>query len=297
MKTRRRATAHRAAFGVVCDRGASKHRKTRRFTWPGEARNARQTSPTRSTTASFRLSRSRIRSIVNAIRSLYRCAQDQMTSHNPRPARSLPPRTRPEEGRRELTLGFRSLRRSPEHPAPLYTGQTAPNARLKTGGPRRGVCIHSVRASAAVLSELEAVDGVPGAILHWWRGTTSETRRALELGCFFSLNGAEAARPRVIADPLPDRVFTETDFPHTGRSDNSADRPGGVRTIERALVEAWGRNDDEVRRQVWKNLADICAATRTSNLMPRRLQKGACSPRANSRSVAAAMWARTLDVV
>jgi hypothetical protein len=60
METRRRATAHEL-FGVVCDRGARKHRKTRRFTCPGEAGNARQTSPTRSTTASFRLSGSRIR--------------------------------------------------------------------------------------------------------------------------------------------------------------------------------------------------------------------------------------------
>jgi hypothetical protein len=50
---------HTELFGVVC--GARKHRKTRRFTCPGEAGNARQTSPTRSTTASFRLSGSRIR--------------------------------------------------------------------------------------------------------------------------------------------------------------------------------------------------------------------------------------------
>ena len=136
----------------------------------------------------------------------------------------------------------------------------------------RLVSIHSVRASATVLEDLEAAGGVAGAILHWWRGSAEETQRALELGCYFSLNGAEAARPKVLSTLPADRVLTETDYPHTRRSDQSADRPGAVRTIERALSEVWSLNADEVRRQVWKNLSQLCATTRTSNLMPRRFQ-------------------------
>ena len=136
----------------------------------------------------------------------------------------------------------------------------------------RLVTIHSTRASAAVLREIESVGDVPGAILHWWRGSAAETKRAVALGCYFSLNGAEAARPKVIALVPVDRVLTETDFPHTRRSDKSADRPGAVRTIERALAQQWGLSLDDVRRQLWKNLAQLCAATRTSNMMPRRLQ-------------------------
>jgi TatD DNase family protein len=136
----------------------------------------------------------------------------------------------------------------------------------------RLVSIHSVRASAAVLDELESAGGVPGAILHWWRGSANETRRAIDLGCFFSLNGAEAARPKVLSSLPGDRVLTETDYPHTRRSDKRADRPGAVGTIERALGAAWGYSGEEVRRQLWKNLGLICAATGTSSLMPRRLQ-------------------------
>jgi TatD DNase family protein len=136
----------------------------------------------------------------------------------------------------------------------------------------RLVSIHSVRASATVLEDLEAVGGVSGAILHWWRGSVAETRRAIELGCFFSLNGAEVARPKVLSVLPADRVLTETDFPHTRRSDKSADRPGAVGTIERALGDAWSMSSEDVRRQLWKNLAGICSATRTSSLMPRRLQ-------------------------
>ncbi|MBW8059159.1 MAG: TatD family deoxyribonuclease [Solirubrobacterales bacterium] len=138
----------------------------------------------------------------------------------------------------------------------------------------RLVSIHSVRASGEVLAEIEAVGGIPGAILHWWRGNASETRRAVDLGCFFSLNGAEALRPKVMSSLPVHRVLTETDFPHTRRSDKSADRPGAVATIERALAEAWSMSDDDVRLQLWKNLASICTATRTSSSLPRRVQGG-----------------------
>lgn len=136
----------------------------------------------------------------------------------------------------------------------------------------RLVSIHSVRAASAVLDELESVGDIKGAILHWWRGNASETARAIELECFFSLNGAEAARPKVLSALPVDRVLTETDFPHTSRSDSAADRPGVVTTIEQALGDAWGLCGEDVRRQLWRNLAGICAATGTSSLMPRRVQ-------------------------
>jgi TatD DNase family protein len=144
----------------------------------------------------------------------------------------------------------------------------------------RLVSIHSVRASAAVLDDLETAGGVPGAILHWWRGSASETQRAIDLGCYFSLNGAEAARPKVLSAIPADRILTETDFPHTRRSDKSADRPGAVSTIERALGEAWSMDSEAVRRQVWKNLAQLCSTTRTASLMPRRLQGSLLAVRA-----------------
>jgi TatD DNase family protein len=136
----------------------------------------------------------------------------------------------------------------------------------------RLVSIHSVRATKDVLDDLEGAGGLRGAILHWWRGSQSETERAIALGCCFSLNGAEAIRPKVISTLPAERVLTETDYPHTRRSDRAADRPGAVATIERALADAWGMSSDDVRRQLWRNLAGLCVATRTTALMPRRLQ-------------------------
>lgn len=135
----------------------------------------------------------------------------------------------------------------------------------------RLVSIHSVGATKDVLAELKK-EPAPGAILHWWRGSASETQDAVELGSYFSLNGSEVRRPKVLSLLPRERVLTETDYPHTERSDRAADRPGGVATIEAALARAWDEDVAAVRRQVWRNLADLCLATRTSVLMPRAVQ-------------------------
>lgn len=120
----------------------------------------------------------------------------------------------------------------------------------------RPMSIHSAGASREVLDGLRRRP-VAGAILHWWRGSEKETEEALELGCFFSLNGAEARRRKVI-DLLPcERVLTETDFPHSQRSDPAAKRPAAVATIENALMERWGTDRLELRRQLWRNVGDL----------------------------------------
>ena len=60
----------------------------------------------------------------------------------------------------------------------------------------RPVTVHSTAATARVLDLVESYEQ-PGIILHWWRGTDKETERALKLGCWFSINGAEARKPKV----------------------------------------------------------------------------------------------------
>jgi TatD DNase family protein len=131
--------------------------------------------------------------------------------------------------------------------------------------------IHSSGRSSDIVSELEARP-IKGAILHWWRGGDEETRAAIDLGCYFSVNGAEAKNPKVLALLPPERVLTETDYPHTQRSDRSAVRPGAVTTIENALASQWGVDVEGVRQRVWRNLNDVCKATGTSGLMPRAIQ-------------------------
>lgn len=121
----------------------------------------------------------------------------------------------------------------------------------------RPVTIHSTGATRLVLELLEN-QPIQGAILHWWRGTESETRRALELRCFFSLNGHEARSPKAIAIIPPDRILTETDFPHSTRYDPKADRPAAMETIERALVAQHALSGvDDLRELLWTNLRSV----------------------------------------
>lgn len=135
----------------------------------------------------------------------------------------------------------------------------------------RLVSIHSVGMPGPVLQELRTRP-IAGAVLHWWRGSPSQTEEAVGLGCYFSLNGAEARNPKVIDLVPPERVLTETDYPHTKKQDKAADVPGAVSTIEKALAQTWSIDAEAVRRRIWLNLADLCDRTGTASLMPRPVQ-------------------------
>jgi TatD DNase family protein len=120
----------------------------------------------------------------------------------------------------------------------------------------RPTTIHSVAATRQVVDALVARP-IAAPMLHWWRGTPSETQEAIAMGCYFSLNGAEVKNPRVL-DLLPrERVLTETDYPYSRRSDRAASEPAQVATIEQALMRAWGVDELSLRRQLWRNLAEL----------------------------------------
>jgi TatD DNase family protein len=135
----------------------------------------------------------------------------------------------------------------------------------------RPVSIHSVRASAAVLDALRRRP-VVAPILHWWRGNQKETAEAVEMGCFFSLNGAEVARPRVIDLLPPDRVLTETDFPNTRRTDRRAIRPAATATIESALAERWSLSEIDLRRRLWQTVGVVMAQCNIDDRLPPQAQ-------------------------
>lgn len=92
--------------------------------------------------------------------------------------------------------------------------------------------VHSVRSATAVLDMIEkfwAADR--GAIvLHWFTGTAAEARRAVELGCYFSINAMMLENDRHLkaVQSLPtNRLLTETDGPFTKVSGRTA-RPSDV---------------------------------------------------------------------
>ena len=78
--------------------------------------------------------------------------------------------------------------------------------------------VHSVRAAKIVLDMIEVhLPRSRGAVvLHWFTGTKSEAARAVDLGCYFSINREMLRndRHRSMVSSLPiDRLLTETDGP------------------------------------------------------------------------------------
>lgn len=78
--------------------------------------------------------------------------------------------------------------------------------------------VHSVRTASQVLDHVEEL--LPGdrgrVVFHWFSGSLAEARRAIELGCYFSINQAmlEKERGRALVASLPaSRLLTETDGP------------------------------------------------------------------------------------
>tara|TARA_R110002072_G_scaffold284396_2_gene448432 strand:- start:21946 stop:22707 length:762 start_codon:yes stop_codon:yes gene_type:complete len=103
------------------------------------------------------------------------------------------------------------------------------------------ITVHSVRAVKAVLDQVETFlpPDKGKVVLHWFTGTKSEARRAIELGCYFSINATMLTNERhvsmVKAIPL-DRILTETDGPFT----RTADRPSKPSDVT-YVVEELGR--------------------------------------------------------
>jgi TatD DNase family protein len=112
----------------------------------------------------------------------------------------------------------------------------------KAGG--KIITVHSVRATKTVLDQIE--EHLPQrtnrVVLHWFTGTKSEAARALDMGCYFSINGtmlnSEKASALVQALPV-ERLLTETDGPFTevdGRPSIPADVASTLSSLA-ALVD------------------------------------------------------------
>lgn len=88
----------------------------------------------------------------------------------------------------------------------------------KQGG--KVLSIHSIRAASTVLDmaeeHLDLQDNT--MVMHWFTGTLAEARRAVEIGCYFSINARMLQNPKAntLLKTIPlERILTETDGPFT----------------------------------------------------------------------------------
>lgn len=78
--------------------------------------------------------------------------------------------------------------------------------------------VHSLNSSKKVLDmiEKELPEGKGIVVLHWFTGSTSDAKRAIELGCYFSINPKMliTKKGQELITMLPtDRLLSETDGP------------------------------------------------------------------------------------
>jgi TatD DNase family protein len=76
-------------------------------------------------------------------------------------------------------------------------------------------------------------------------------------------------RPDLLGGLPLHRLLTETDHPFGDRLGGRGRRPGHVDDVERALAQLHGMDQDEVRRELWRNLKELVRSTKCGILLPR----------------------------
>ncbi len=125
------------------------------------------------------------------------------------------------------------------------------------------ISVHSVRAVKAVLDHIEAnlPPGRGKVVLHWFTGSKAETQRAIDMGCYFSINAAMLDNTRhaslVAAIPF-DRILTETDGPFTKTAERPS-KPADVALVVDALGQVLGLSAMTIIDKIRENLRNLLA--------------------------------------
>jgi TatD DNase family protein len=130
----------------------------------------------------------------------------------------------------------------------------------RVGG--RILSIHSRNATSRVLNLLEkyCLESIP--VMHWFSGSLQEVRRAVAMGCWFSVGPAmlRGAKGRAILYELPpDRILPETDGPFTTILSRPL-MPWEAINIAEVVSSIWGMSQEEVLNQVKQNLVTLLSA-------------------------------------
>ncbi|MGX7681520.1 TatD family hydrolase [Jatrophihabitans sp. DSM 45814] len=131
---------------------------------------------------------------------------------------------------------------------------------------QRILSIHSYGATGAVLSALEDRP-LHGVVLHWWLGSTRETEKAVDLGCYFSVNYAMTRAGAQRSLPL-DRILFETDHPAGNRHSAVPPRPGGLTDVEDLMARDFELEPAEIRLRAWQTFSRMVEDTGVAELLP-----------------------------
>ena len=124
--------------------------------------------------------------------------------------------------------------------------------------------VHSVHSAKLVLDLIEEHLPPPKGtvILHWFSGSSSEARRATELGCYFSINSQMLSNERgrrLVAGLGADRILTETDGPFTQMNERVA-CPSDIGQTVQEIAEGRRSSAQEIKNHIARNLKGLLAA-------------------------------------
>ena len=121
--------------------------------------------------------------------------------------------------------------------------------------------VHSVRCAKIVLDLIEShfpsKRGI--TVFHWFTGSKSDARRAVELGCYFSINAMmmknERGRDLVLSLPR-ERLLTETDAPFTQIYNRPA-APVDIKATVSMLASLFSLEPDVLAQSILANLCQM----------------------------------------
>jgi TatD DNase family protein len=118
--------------------------------------------------------------------------------------------------------------------------------------------IHSVRTVTQVLDMIESyLPAKKGrVVLHWFTGTKAQAKRAVQLGCYFSINRQMLIKPahQSLVSELPaDRLLTETDGPFVKIDDRQV-VPMDIEKTVSALATVCGVPENDMATRLLRNL-------------------------------------------
>lgn len=119
--------------------------------------------------------------------------------------------------------------------------------------------IHSRHAVTEVLDHIEKYPKAGIFILHWFTGNKTQLKRAVELGCWFSVGPAmlETKKGRDLVSKMPiNKLITETDGPFT-KIDNNTVMPWNVSLAIEKLASILNIPIDDMDRMLDHNIQQL----------------------------------------
>ena len=119
--------------------------------------------------------------------------------------------------------------------------------------------MHAVRSVDTTLDMVEQFlpKGKGIVVIHWFTGTPIQAKRAVELGCYFSVNSSmlKSKRSRTVMSNIPvNRLLTETDGPFTSENFNQLQQ---IKMTVEDLSNLYGVNSNSMTQKILANLKTL----------------------------------------